>query len=177
MRVTTVFPRVGSTVTLIRGDGINVITDPGMMQEPKMLIVALRAEGLSVEDITHVFLTHQHTDHTANLGLFPAARIVDAYGIYDGDLWGTVSGGVVNIGPGIQAIATAGHTNEDMTLFVDTEQGVYAITHAWWHSDMTPKVDPYAEAPQKLITSRKMILDKAHWIIPGHGGVFKNPDK
>ena len=42
------FPRVGSTVTLIRGDGINVITDPGMMQEPKMLIVALRAEGLSV---------------------------------------------------------------------------------------------------------------------------------
>ena len=87
---------------------------------------------------------------------------------------GTVTGGSVKIAPGV---ATRGHTNEDMTLFVETAQGVYAITHAWGHTDMTPEVDPYAEAPQALKTSRERILEMADWVVPGHGGVFRNPSQ
>lgn len=171
------FPRVGATITLVKAKYANIVCDPGLVKDRQLIVDALKSQGLEVEDITHVFLTHQHTDHTANAGMFPNARIVDAHGVYYGDHWGTLSSGSKRLAPGVEAVATPGHTNEDYTLFVETADGVYAITHAWWQSDMTPEVDPYAEAPNKLTESREDILGRADWIIPGHGGAFKNPGK
>ena len=171
------FPSVGATVTLVRAGNAVIVCDPGMVKSQQLIIDGLKKHGLGVADITHVFLTHQHTDHSANLGLFPQAKIIDAYGIYHRDHWQEYKNDGYSVGPGVTVIATPGHSNEDLTLLVKTVKGTYAITHAWWHSDLTPVVDPSAEAPQKLKASRKRILSEADWIIPGHGGIVRNPEK
>lgn len=171
------FPKVGATITLVRAGKSVIICDPGMVKNQQLIIDGLGSHSLSIEDVTHVFLTHQHTDHSANIGMFPKAKIVDAYGIYIDDHWKEYKPDEFTLVSGVTIIATPGHTNEDLTLLVETEKGTYAITHAWWHTDLTPVVDPFAEAPEKLKSSRKRILSEVDWIIPGHGGIKHNLNK
>ena len=68
---------------------------------------------------------------------------------------------------------TPGHTSEDLTVMVDTADGVVACTHAWWHADRTPEVDPLAEDQAALETSRQRILAGADVVVPGHGEPFQ----
>ena len=171
------FPSVGATVTLVRGDGVIIVCDPGMVKDQALIVDALSAEGLAPGDVTHVFLTHHHPDHSINVGLFPEAKVVDTHSIYDGDHWGEHSGDGFELAPGVSLMATPGHTAEDISLIVETEDGVYVITHAWWHSDFTPQIDPFAEDQAALDESRARILDVADWIVPGHGPAVKNPDR
>ena len=42
----------------------------------------------------------------------------------------------------------------------------------FWKKDF-PENDPYASDKEKLRDSRKMILELADWVIPGHGKMFK----
>jgi len=37
---------------------------------------------------------------------------------------------------------TPGHGEEDASLIVEADDGVYAMTHLWWHTDPTPADDP-----------------------------------
>jgi len=55
----------------------------------------------------------------------------------------------------------------------ETDDGVVACTHAWWRSDRTPEVDPLAEDPVALTTSRQRILASADLVVPGHGEPFE----
>ena len=48
---------------------------------------ALAGHGLTLGDVTHVFVTHHHMDHTRKVGMFPTARVVDVDSVYDGSLW------------------------------------------------------------------------------------------
>ena len=171
------YPSVGASITLVRAGDAVIVCDPGMLKDQQLIIDGLKKSGLGVADVTHVFLTHTHTDHMANLGLFPQAKIIDAAGIYSADNWQEYVSEGFTVAPGVSVMATPGHTNEDLTLLVKTEQGTYGITHAWWHSDLTPVIDPFAEAPEKLLESRKRILSAVDWIIPGHGAPVRNPQK
>lgn len=56
----------------------------------------------------------------------------------------------------------------------------------WWEdgkqeTDSVQKLldlqDPFASDPEALQQSRKLVLDLADWIIPGHGVMFRNPGK
>ena len=67
---------------------------------------------------------------------------------------------------------TPGHSNQDLTVIVETDAGVVACTHAWWHADRTPEVDPLAEDQAALQTSRQRILATADVVVPGHGEPF-----
>jgi hypothetical protein len=49
---------------------------------------------------------------------------------------------------------------------------VVACTHAWWHADGSPQVDPLAEDQAALDASRARILAEADVVIPGHGRPF-----
>lgn len=169
---------VGSTVTLVRSEDINLVADPGMVKDTGLITDPLKKAGLQLEDITHVFITHHHPDNWLNAGIFPNASVVDFWAIYEDDKWIDHEGKdeyVVN--EDIKLISTPGHTQEDATLLVNTEDGVYAITHLWWHEDMTPEVDPLAEDQQRLEENRQRILGIADFIIPAHGGVFPNPKR
>jgi len=167
---------VGSSITLIKSATAIVIADPGMTPDRNVIIKALDKTGVTLESVTHIFISHHPPDHTTNLGIFPNAKLVDYNSIYENDLWLDHDGNY-EIAPGIKVMATPGHTEEDASLFIQTPEGLFVITHAWWHEDMTPEIDPYAEDQSILKESRLHILKHADWIIPGHGKLFKNQHK
>ncbi|HVD91908.1 MAG TPA: MBL fold metallo-hydrolase [Vicinamibacterales bacterium] len=63
-----------SSVLARRGSEV-AIFDTGLAQHTAAFVAALAEEGLSVNDVTLVFNTHAHVDHSHNNALFPGARI------------------------------------------------------------------------------------------------------
>ena len=68
---------------------------------------------------------------------------------------------------------TFGHSEEDASLIVEADDGVYALTHLWWFPDRTPEIDPYAPDQSVLDFQRKRVLEAADVVIPGHGEAFR----
>ena len=167
---------VAGTVALVRGAGVTLVADPGMVAERALILDALKKEGVSAEDVTHIFISHHHPDHTVNIALFPNAQLVDFWATYTGDLWED-HGDEYAIAPGIRVLQTPGHTEEDASLVVETAQGTYVLTHTWAFPDITPGDAPLTWDQEALNTSRAKVLQRADWIIPGHGKMVPNPEK
>jgi glyoxylase-like metal-dependent hydrolase (beta-lactamase superfamily II) len=167
---------VAGTIVLIRGDDVLIVADPGMVTDRALIMDALAKEGVSPQEVTHVFVSHHHPDHTVNVALFPHAEVVDFWAVYKGDLWRDHADGYA-IAPGITVLRTPGHTEEDASLVVETAEGTYVLTHLWWLDDMTPETDPIAWKQEALDASRAKVVAIADWIIPGHGKAFRNPRK
>ena len=102
---------------------------------------------MAPEAVTHVFLSHHHPDHTINIALFPNAEVVDFWARYRDDLWLDHDGDGYRLAPNSELWLTPGHTEEDATLVVTADDGVYAMTHLWWHADRTPEIDPLGDRP------------------------------
>ena len=164
---------VGSSVSLIEDGDAVIVVDPGLVADRAAIFGPLREHGHGPEDVTHVILTHHHPDHAVNAGLFPNAEVVDAWARSVGDQWLDHSGDGYRVSPSVWLMLTPGHTSEDLTVMVDTADGVVACTHAWWHADRTPEVDPLAEDQAALETSRQRILAGADVVVPGHGEPFQ----
>jgi glyoxylase-like metal-dependent hydrolase (beta-lactamase superfamily II) len=153
-----------------------IVVDPGILSDPALLTAALAAHDLGVDDVTHVFVTHHHLDHTRNVGMFPRARVVDVDSVYDGSLWLEHDGDGYRLSDAVRVIETPGHARECAALLVETADGTVALTHAWWFADMTPVEDPLAWDQQALERSRARLLDVADVVVPGHGPAFR-PDR
>jgi glyoxylase-like metal-dependent hydrolase (beta-lactamase superfamily II) len=63
-----------SSVLARRGDEVAVF-DTGLAHHRASLVAALAAQGLEPDDVTLVFNTHSHVDHSHNNALFRRARI------------------------------------------------------------------------------------------------------
>jgi glyoxylase-like metal-dependent hydrolase (beta-lactamase superfamily II) len=164
---------VGSSVSLIEDGEAVLVVDPGMVADRGAILDPLRAHGHEAGDVTHVVLTHHHPDHAVNVALFPNAEAVDAWARYVGDQWLDHAGDGHRLSPHVWLLLTPGHTTEDLTVMAETDDGVVACTHAWWRGDRTPEVDPLAEDPAALTTSRQRILASADLVVPGHGEPFE----
>ena len=164
---------VAGTVSLILDGESRLIVDPGMVRGPEAILEPLR--GLAVEPgrVTHVLLTHHHPDHTLNVALFPNAEVVDFWARYRGDVWLDHEGEGHRPSRHVSLLLTPGHTNEDVTWLAETDDGVVAFTHAWWHGDRTPELDPLADDQEALKTSRQRILTSADIVVPAHGTPFR----
>ncbi len=64
-----------STVVLLRGEGRNVLVDPGSFATHQALERRLSELGLKPEDITDVLLTHFHLDHAYASKYFENATV------------------------------------------------------------------------------------------------------
>jgi len=158
------------TITLVREGDIIMIVDPGVLENQKMLVDKLNEEGLSVDDINVVCITHSHLDHYRNIGMFAVAKSLEYWGLWDRN---TVEDWKEQFTENIRIIKTPGHSYDSITLLVKTNNGIVAICgDVFWKEDF-PKDDPYASDKEKLEESRKKILEVADWIIPGHGKMFK----
>jgi glyoxylase-like metal-dependent hydrolase (beta-lactamase superfamily II) len=164
---------VGSSVVLVRDGDASIIVDPGMVKSRSLILDPLAAHGLAPEAVTHVFISHHHPDHTINIALFPNAEVVDFWARYIGDQWLDHDGDGYRLSPHAQLWLTPGHTNEDASLIVEADDAVYAMTHAWWHEDRTPEIDPLGDDQAQLEISRARLLGAAEIVIPGHGGPFR----
>lgn len=162
--------RTCSTISLIRDGNFNIISDPGSMTDPGNLIDKLEESGLTPVDINLAFISHAHPDHYRYLGLFPKARVLDYWGLWDGD---RCHMGIRFVNENIYAVKTPGHSFDSITLLVHTGQGKFAICgDVFWEKDFFGK-DPYASDPIALEKSRKWVLEWADFIVPGHGDMFK----
>lgn len=158
-----------------------IITDPGSNR--KALLKALKKEKLSVHDIDYVFLSHRHPDHVLLAGLFDKAKYItfDSNLLYDQDLMLEFDKDF--LGKDIEIINTPGHVNEHISLIVTTKKGKIAIAGdtIWWWDDEEqifdinqPDHNDAIDLDMKvLIKSRKKLIKKADYIIPGHGKMFK----
>ena len=168
-----------STATLARSNGKAIVIDPGCNR--KLLLDALKREGLSTSDIDFVILTHGHTDHTLLTGIFENARVLTNCEIYD-------SGKQVehhNKVPGteLEIIQTPGHCTGHCSARIPTAEGTYVAAGDvfWWVDGEGQVVDIHREDQahpedgdlEELVASRKKLLGIADFIIPGHGKMFR----
>jgi glyoxylase-like metal-dependent hydrolase (beta-lactamase superfamily II) len=170
------------TSYLIEAGDKKILVDPGTNKQK--LLDALESLKVKHEDINFIYLTHYHPDHFLNLKLFPNLDV------YDGDIkWNDdkeeFHQGKLGI-EGVEILKTPGHSPEHTSLLVDTEEGKVCIAQDvfWWEDgkqqsdteeDLINLEDPFATDMDLLMSSRKLVLEKAEWIIPGHGKKFKNP--
>ena len=167
-----------SPIVLIKSKGRNIIADPGCEREK--LLTGLKRVKLNTSDIDFVFLTHGHIDHSILAGIFENAQIVDELYVYDKDVITKHNGTIP--GTDCTVLRTPGHIQGHCSLLVPTKEGVYAIAGDvfWWLQDQKQEVDvtkpdndPEHMDLQKLIASRKKLLEVADFIIPGHGKMFE----
>ncbi len=168
--------RVGSSVVLVRDGDALIVADPGMVANRSLILDPLAAHGVAPEDVTHVFLSHHHPDHTVNIALFPNAEVVDFWARYKDDLWLDHPGDGYQLAPNSTLWLTPGHTDEDATLVVRADDAVYAMTHLWWMEDRTPEIDPLGDDQAAIEVGRARVLAAVDIVIPGHGPAFRVDD-
>ena len=166
-------PSVAGTVGLVRDGDRVIVVDPGMVKSRSLILDPLERRGLSTDDVTHVFVSNHHLDHTVNIALFRQAEIVDFRTTRRDDQVNPHQGEGFKLGPSTTVWVTPGHTPQDASLVVDTADGRHAFTHLWWRSDRTPEVDPYSVDPAELARNRRRLLDGVDVVIPGHGAPFR----
>lgn len=158
------------TISLIKDGDITMIVDPGVLSDKNILVERLAKQGLTPDDINFVFLTHSHFDHYANVALFSKAKVLEYYGLWDGE---EMKDWTENFSKNIRIIKTPGHDYSSLTALVKTADGVIAICgDVFWREDF-PEDDPYASDKKKLADSRRLVKDLADYIIPGHGDIYK----
>ena len=164
--------RVGSTVSLIRDGDAVVVVDPGLVRSRSAILDPMVALGVGAEDVTDVVISHHHPDHTLNVALFPNARLHDVWAWYRDDLWISREAEGFQVSPGVSLWETPGHTPQDISTIVQTDDGVVVCTHLWWTAE-GPAEDPYATDPELVHANRLRVLDlRPSLIVPGHGPGF-----
>lgn len=165
---------VAATVSFIRSGDRKIIHDPGMAPSRSAIIDALAQHGCTPSEITDVIISHHHPDHTLNVALFENAQTHDVWGIYQNDKWHVRMAEGVEVAPGVKLIQTPGHTQSDITVLVNTADGLVVLTHLWWTPVAPPEDDPVALSNDDFHAGRKRVLDLGPaLIVPGHGPAFK----
>ena len=162
------------TITLVRDGNLLMVVDPGVLEDQQVLVDALEKENLTIQDVNVVCITHSHIDHYRNIGIFPKAKTLEYFGLWDKQ---TVDNWSKDFTDNIQVLHTPGHDYTGITLLVTTEDGVVAICgDIFWKENypQDPNDDAFASNPERLRESRAMILRMADWVIPGHGPMYKN---
>jgi glyoxylase-like metal-dependent hydrolase (beta-lactamase superfamily II) len=162
--------RVAGTVSLVRQGALVAVVDPGMVPDRGAILDPLAGIGIAPEAVTDVVISHHHPDHTVNIALFPNARVHDHWAIYHRDVWTARPAEGFALSDAVRLIETPGHTAEDITTLVSTDDGVAALTHLWWNEGA--RSDPLAADIEALHDNRARVLDVATLIVPGHGAPF-----
>lgn len=171
------------SVTLLQENGLNIIVDPGM-DRPRLL-ESLKGVGLSTGDVNYVIVTHTHLDHCMLAGIFENAKIVDSDSIYSSED-GRISAHDGKVpGTEITIVKTPGHDQFHCSVLANAEKFGKVIIAGdvfWWRDDESRETeedelirhaDPYTKDESQLTESRKMLLETADYIVPGHGKMFK----
>jgi glyoxylase-like metal-dependent hydrolase (beta-lactamase superfamily II) len=165
-----------STCTLITvsnaGRATRILVDPGSNR--RLLLENLGRLGIEPPAINYVFLSHHHLDHTMNVALFPNAKVVTEGAVFAQDRMMPLAGTIPDTD--VEVLPTPGHTADHAALVVPTPEGTVVIAgDVFWWMDGQPQTldldlpDQFATHPAQLRRSRQLVLDRADWIVPGHG--------
>lgn len=185
------------TVLLLEGRE-RTLVDVGHVGRRNVLVEALRARGLTPADIDNVVVSHAHWDHAQNLDVFGAAKLLIhpderryAAAPHPND-WATPAwtGSMIEhererivevdegfeIEPGIRVLHTPGHSVGSISLLVDSEAGVCAVSGDVLHyseaalTERNPVV--FWDADQAS-ASIKRLVSESDLIYPGHDRPFR----
>jgi len=160
------------SIFVVTPEGV-IATDPISENRPAAEAYVAEIRKVTSAPIRYLIYSHHHPDHTINIALFPNAEVVDFWARYIGDQWLDMPGDGYHLSPNAELWLTPGHTDEDASLIVHADDGVYAMTHLWWHADRGPEIDPYADDQDAINAGRQRVLAVADVVIPGHGGPFR----
>ena len=161
-----------SSVGFVRDGDSLIVIDPGMVPGPRSILDPLTALGVAAERVTDIVLSHHHPDHTLKAALFPNASVHDFWAESVDDLW-IDREAERELSPGVTLLETPGHTPQDISTAVETDDGLVVFTHLWWTAD-GPDEDPYSVDREALHRNRERVLalPRLFRIVPGHGAPF-----
>lgn len=164
-----------STSVLIRAAGHNIVVDPSDEYMDAAVRTSFKQLGILPEEVDIVVLTHTHSDHVENLGLYKKAKVY----VHSGSKV-RIPGTIVIDSPeyklceGVRLVHTPGHCNEEMSVFVNADRKYVCAGDAIPLEDNFVKdVPPAINIDARLaLESIKKIRDYADVVIPGHGFPF-----
>ncbi len=184
------------TVTLIKGEKLTLV-DTGHVGRRNVLLAALAERGIKPEDIDYSLMTHAHWDHAQNFDLFDNAPTLIhswerkyAQDPHVND-WATPrwTGAMIEqqsnivevedgheIEPGVRIIHTPGHSAGSVSVLVDTDDGVAAVTGDVLHYStvaLTRHNPLVFWSGEDATRSIDRIMDNADLIYPGHDRPFR----
>lgn len=167
--------------TLVKGLK-NIIVDTMTPWDGSSLIDAIKRHGVGCDDFDYVVSTHGHSDHVGNNNLFLNAkhlvgRCVSYKQTYYDDSDFFNSDGVFQIDEHVQIVSTPGHTLTDVSVIVQTANGLVGIVGDLFENEddvlnESIWLDAGSENPDSQRKYRKILIEKVDWIVPGHGPIF-----
>lgn len=175
------------TSTLIAAGTRRVLVDPGLEDGAQFASLLDERCGVTIDDIDAVFLTHFHKGHRRSLRLFPKAVWLmsrtelrwrqnrEETSEPERDILARIIPFEEHLLPGVEMIATPGHTHGSASLLFETREGMVVVAgdavHTFDHfQDRAP-----AESSEDFRETRRSIdriAKVADLIIPGHGNYF-----
>ncbi|XP_061194176.1 metallo-beta-lactamase domain-containing protein 1-like [Saccostrea echinata] len=173
-----------SAISLIKGPK-NIIVDTGNPWDKDFILDGLKKNGLSPEKINYCVCTHGHSDRVGNLSIFSNAVHILSYDVCVGDQYHMhdfKTGIPYEIDDDVEVVPTPGHTGSDVSVIVsNTGLGTVAVTGNLFEcfEDLEePSLwQDVSENPELQQEGRIKVLEKADYIVPAHGKMFKVPDE
>lgn len=168
------------TTTLISGSGFQLLVDPSLADKDAMAKELDRRTGVKLDDITAVFITHEHGDHYAGISHFsnaawyaaaPVAEILNGRK----NLVRTMETAPASLFGAVDVIPTPGHTRSHHALRFDCDsRSVVAAGDSVATRDFWRERRSYYNAVDPDLASRTMekLAAIASVIIPGHDNYF-----
>ncbi|KAI1701685.1 metallo-beta-lactamase superfamily domain-containing protein [Ditylenchus destructor] len=173
--------------------GLKILVDCAGPLDEKKLFGVLEKNGVSVEQITHLVITHWHTDHCGNLRLFPNAQLLcpDSPDIPRFP-WKICEGVILKKFPHahstcdlvvevdqVEAVPVKVEVDQESSSMKSPSRRLVVIAgdiferEGDWKTDEMWKVASSSPARQTLF--RLLCWRKADVIVPGHGPAFLSP--
>lgn len=175
---------VGSS-TLFKGP-INIVVDTGTPWDKLRILARLHEYGVRANDVGFVVCTHGHSDHVGNLNLFENATLIVSYDVSKEHSYTTFplfsQGGTYSINEYADVIPTPGHTECCVSVVVrNTDYGtvvaagdLFECEQDWQHPRLWQDFSEHVDLQRE---NRDKVLQLADWIVPGHGRMFRNPNR
>ena len=169
------------TCTLISGDGFHLLVDPSLAAAEEMARELDRRTGLKPDDITGVFVTHEHGDHFYGIEHFRKAEWFAAApvaAILNGSkkLTRVVEAAPKTLFGAVEVIPTPGHTHSHHSLRFDCEgRSIVAAGDSVATRDFWTERKSYFNAVDAELAAKTMdrLASVATVIIPGHDNYFQ----
>ncbi|NWX38656.1 MBLC1 protein, partial [Notiomystis cincta] len=168
------------SVTLVSGGPLTVLVDTGGPWLRPHLPGLLRSHGVTPAEVTHVVVTHGHSDHVGNVNLFPRATLLVGFDLSRGEgLYlpqGLAQGVPLVLHPGhLEVMPTPGHTRAHVSLVaLGTALGTVAVAGDTFESAGDEgSWEALSEEPERQRRSRRRLAALAEVVVPGHGPPFR----
>lgn len=167
--------KADGTITLVKSEKI-IVVDTGLPKDKEVILRGLKKHGVSVEVVDFIICTHGDADHISNNNLFPNAKLIVGFDIYDVDV-ATFFQKNYQVDKFVTATERTGHDDRSIGIMVQTKDGLVAICGDLFEYERdwqnAKNWMAFSKQPKEQIKNRAKAWELADYIVPGHGTMFK----